>query len=343
MSEEICNIFNFNSPDCNLENCFNTFDQTKSGSLNIHDFKQLCYALFKSNEGYKYLIRAEKARDLFIIFDKDNDNVINKNEFTFMWNKWIKKILHPKSALIIVDIQNDFITGPLSVSQQPMKENPKNAIKAINNLLETVDFDAIVYTLDWHPKNHISFLENVQLHPIHHSSRIQSSHAKMYDSVVFSKYPKMKQKLWPTHCVQGTPGAKIHDELIIVPDSITIRKGDDPEIDAYSAFFDNTKQRQTELHSKLAALEITDVYVCGIAWDYCVGYTAKDSLRLGYRTAIIQDCTVGMDAKVVEEMKSNFTRLHGLITQCSKVANITKGLDRRPELAFALAANHLKK
>lgn len=116
-----------------------------------------------------------------------------------------------------MDVQNDFISGTLNISNCSAQQNGFEVISPINRLLDTVQFDAVFYSLDWHPSDHISFIDNIQLRPLHHTSPVTAENAKTYDTVIFAGPPPMKQRLWPRHCVQDTWGAELHKDLKVVP------------------------------------------------------------------------------------------------------------------------------
>ena len=181
-------------------------------------------------------------------------------------------MLLPKSALIVVDVQNDFIDGSLLVP------DGLKVVSVINSLLDTVAFDAVVYTMDWHPRNHCSFFENVNLRKLSEKSPVKTNF-QLFDTVIFEQYPNADQKLWPTHCVQGSKGAELHPDLkIINPEKdemkrklIYTKKGHNPDIDSYSAFYDNAKLSETGLDKDLKEIGVTDIYLTGLAADVCVG------------------------------------------------------------------------
>ncbi|ODM90999.1 Nicotinamidase, partial [Orchesella cincta] len=126
-------------------------------------------------------------------------------------------IVRPVCCLVVVDVQNDFITGSLAISNCPAKHNGEEVVEPINRLLDTVEFDCVYYTLDWHPDNHVSFYDNLHLRKLHGTSSVKSGEeARLFDTVVFEGPPVMEQKLWPRHCVQNTWGAKIHENIKIV-------------------------------------------------------------------------------------------------------------------------------
>jgi nicotinamidase/pyrazinamidase len=171
-------------------------------------------------------------------------------------------------ALIIVDVQNDFTSG--GRLEVPAGEA---VIPVINKISH--HFPLVVATQDWHPQNHKSFA---------------SSHAgkNPFDKIILNG---LVQVLWPDHCVQGTPGAQFHPGLEMRNVEAIFRKGMDPEIDSYSGFFDNGHKKATGLSGYLKDRGVKFVYVCGLAGDYCVNYTAKDALKQGFTTYVLKDAT----------------------------------------------------
>ncbi len=171
-------------------------------------------------------------------------------------------------ALIIVDVQNDFMPGgQLEVPQG-------NMIVPIINRLQKC-FDLVVATQDWHPQNHKSFASN-------HSNK------KPFDKMVLNG---LEQILWPGHCVQSSLGAEFHPELETDKIAAIFRKGMDPEIDSYSGFYDNGHKLSTGLAGYLKEKGITELYFCGLAADICVYYTIKDSLKEGFSATLIEDAS----------------------------------------------------
>lgn len=134
-------------------------------------------------------------------------------------------------------------------------------------------------TRDWHPKNHISFQENNQGTFLFETVRIKDT--------------GVDQVMWPVHCVQGTDGAKYHKDLIVKDTDIEISKGIKSKHDAFSAF--GSDQEDTLLYKLLKELDIKKVYVVGLAYDFCVGYTAEDSAEEGFETYVIKDATRSVD------------------------------------------------
>ena len=179
-----------------------------------------------------------------------------------------------KRALIIVDLQNDFMPGgALAVT------GGDQIIPVVNQLQR--QFDLVVATQDWHPANHGSFAPN-------HAGR------RVFDLVTLGGLP---QVLWPSHCVQGTKGAELVRGLDTTRINKVIHKGTDPEIDSYSGFFDNGHRKATGLGEYLHSQSVSEVHIVGLATDYCVKFTALDARKLGFSTHLIEDACRGVDLK----------------------------------------------
>ena len=169
-------------------------------------------------------------------------------------------------ALILVDLQLDFLDGgALEV------ENSLGVISVANALQQK--FECIVATKDWHPANHMSFAAN---HPWR----------KPFQTMKINGFDQI---LWPMHCVQGTLGSEFPKNLQQEQLSKIIYKGTDPELDSYSAFYDNQHLRQTDLDAYLKAKDVKIIYLMGLALDFCVKFTAIDALSLGYEVYIVTD------------------------------------------------------
>ena len=175
-------------------------------------------------------------------------------------------------ALIVIDVQNDFCPGgALAVAEGDM------IVPGINALMD--DVDAVVLTQDWHPAGHSSFA---------------SSHDGK-DPMTLIEMPYGPQVLWPDHCVQGSGGAAFHADLRTDPSDLIIRKGYNPAIDSYSAFFENDHTTPTGLHGYLETRGIKDLTMVGLATDFCVNYSAVDAAKLGYAVTVRTDLCRGID------------------------------------------------
>lgn len=194
-------------------------------------------------------------------------------------------------------------------------------IDPINKLLNTVDFDTVFYSLDWHPSDHVSFVDNIKMRPLHESSPVDADSAQVFDTVVFAGPPPMKQRLWPRHCVQDSWGSELHKDLKVVENSVKVYKGTNPEVDSYSVFWDNKKLSETTLNAQLKLKGITDIYVCGLAYDVCVGATAIDAISSGYRTILVDDCCRGVDLKDIDNIKEMVVSSNGIIVTSKEVSS----------------------
>ncbi|KAK6636893.1 hypothetical protein RUM43_010557 [Polyplax serrata] len=320
-----------------MDACFTAFDKNGDGLLDMKEFNSLCRALFRNDRGKIYALDPQQLQDVFEVFDRNHDGFIDRNEFVKCWNHWIKTIVRPVNAFLIVDVQNDFISGSLNISKCAAQQNGLEVIEPINRLLNTVDFDAVFYSYDWHPTDHVSFIDNLPNRKLHSSSLVTADKAQLYDTVTFEGPPLMKQRLWPRHCVQDSWGAELHKDLKVVEGGIKIYKGTNPEVDSYSVFWDNKKLERTTLQDQLQAKHATDIYVCGLAYDVCVGATAVDALANGYRVILVDDCCRGVDIRDIEKTKNNVMMNNGVIVESAKVKAMVEGRDRRPELGYKLA------
>lgn len=183
-----------------------------------------------------------------------------------------------RSALIIVDMQPDFMDGG------PLEAHGGGAIIApIARLMAEGRHDIVVATQDWHPARHVSFA---------------SSHDGASPFEVITLYGH-DQVLWPDHCVQGSPGAALHPDLPWERASVIIRKGEDPAVDSYSGFRNNWnaagERPPTGLAGYLRERGVGAVEVCGLARDYCVFWTAEDAAAEGFRTTLLWELTRAVD------------------------------------------------
>jgi nicotinamidase/pyrazinamidase len=175
-------------------------------------------------------------------------------------------------VLVIVDVQYDFCPGgALAVP------NGDEIIPLVNGLVER--FGNVVLTQDWHPRGHFSFASS---HP----------GKKPFETIAASYGPQM---LWPDHCVQGTPGAEFHAGLHAPHTALIVRKGFHHAIDSYSAFYENDRKTPTGLGGYLRERGLTRVFLAGLAFDFCVRYSAEDARREGFDAFVIEDACRGID------------------------------------------------
>lgn len=229
-------------------------------------------------------------------------------------NEYSDMQIPDNSALIVVDVQNDFISGSLSLFNTPSGHDGNEIVPGINQLIQNnlEKFKAIAFTRDWHPAKHISFFENRELYQAPENSTLFQK-VDLKRSVDDQPY---SQILWPAHCIQNTDGAEYHPDLLnpqklAASDSVTksenaatifeILKGVHTESEAYSGFFDNNRENKTELDDKLKNLGIQHVFIVGIATDVCVDFTVRDAVDLGYQTHLILDLCRGVDTTVIDQ------------------------------------------
>jgi nicotinamidase/pyrazinamidase len=199
----------------------------------------------------------------------------------------------PNEALIVVDMQNDFCEGgALAVP------GGNAIVPRVNQLI--AEHDHVVLTQDWHPAGHASFAAS------HDGAEPFSTHP----------FPYGPQTLWPTHCVQGTKGAEFHPDLDSTKAEMIVRKGFHRGIDSYSAFRENDRMTRTGLDGYLKARGITRVVLCGLALDFCVGWSALDARQAGFDVTVAVDAAAAIDLdgsrkKMLTEMRQAGIRLTG--------------------------------
>ncbi|MDQ8190377.1 bifunctional nicotinamidase/pyrazinamidase [Roseibacillus persicicus] len=175
-------------------------------------------------------------------------------------------------TLLIIDLQNDFLPGgALGVA------GGDELVPLVNDLMP--HYDHVVATQDWHPADHGSFAQNNPEHAIG-------------DTIDLAGLPQI---LWPTHCVQGSPGAELAPGLDTTRIDTIFRKGAERDIDSYSGFHDNGHRHSTGLADYLRNKGVTELHICGIATDYCVKFTVLDALVEGFNTTLLADACRGVN------------------------------------------------
>ena len=198
-------------------------------------------------------------------------------------------VFKDNTALILIDIQNDFCPGGA------LEVGEGNEIVEVANKLQE-KFRVKIATQDWHPPNHTSFASN-------HLDKLPFSTIEMFYGT---------QVLWPDHCIQGKKGAEFHPKLITESIDLIIRKGFRTEIDSYSAFFDNDHKTPTGLGGYLKARGINSIYLCGLALDFCVYFSAIDGVNLDFKVNVIKDACRAIDLDGSLEMAINDMKNKGV-------------------------------
>jgi nicotinamidase/pyrazinamidase len=184
--------------------------------------------------------------------------------------------LRPSDALLVIDMQRDFLPPLDGVGGALAVAHGDQIVSGINTTAAL--FDHVLLTQDWHPRGHISFASTHGLQPF--TDTVQA--------------PYGTQHLWPDHCIQGTVGAELHPDLELPQAELILRKGFRRNIDSYSAFTENDGTTTTGLAAYLKARGLTRLFFCGLAYDYCVGFSALASVALGFKAIVLEDLTRGI-------------------------------------------------
>ena len=192
----------------------------------------------------------------------------------------------PHDALLVIDMQNDFMLpgAPLEV------RGALDILPGINALAQ--QYAHVILTQDWHPARHVSFA---------------STHVGKQPFTDTVEVPYGTQTLWPEHCLQGTPGAALHADLVIPQAELILRKGFRCGVDSYSAFFENDRVTPTGLAGYLRERGLTHLTLVGLALDFCVGHSASAAARLGFHITVLEDLTRAVDLPgTVATMRQEF-------------------------------------
>jgi nicotinamidase/pyrazinamidase len=183
------------------------------------------------------------------------------------------EIHRPTDALLVIDLQNDFCPAVAGIGGRLAVAGGHDIVPTINSL--ALKFDHVLLTQDWHPAGHISFAST---HP----------GATAFQTIAA---PYGAQTLWPDHCLQHSEGAALHPALDVPHAELILRKGFRRDIDSYSAFLENDHQTPTGLAGYLRERGLTRLFLCGLAYDFCVRFSAIDGKQLGFETLVIEDAT----------------------------------------------------
>jgi nicotinamidase/pyrazinamidase len=211
-------------------------------------------------------------------------------------------LITSQDVLLVIDVQNDFCPGgALAVADG-------DAVLPVIHRIAPL-FEHVILTQDWHTADHASFAST---HP----------GKQPFETIEVGYGP---QTLWPDHCVQGTKGAEFHPDLNLTRAEVILRKGFRPQIDSYSAFFENDRTTPTGLAGYLDERGLTRIFLCGLAYDYCVGYSALDARRLGLQAIVIKDACRAIDLNgSVQRVEAEFARDGVQIVESSALVPLTK-------------------
>lgn len=196
---------------------FSCFDNNKDDLLSPQEFKVYLEEIFE--EAFNAYFTKELKYDAVAILSRFSSTgvALSRNDFKTFYENFVEPLLLPKlSGLIVVDVQNDFISGSLALKNSPAGQDGLDVVAPINKILAKQEnsnvLSAVVYSEDWHPKNHVSFFSNLDLRPLAPSSTPKSE-LSMFSVATFRGTPDFNQTLWPDHCIQKSWGAKLHPDL----------------------------------------------------------------------------------------------------------------------------------
>jgi len=209
-----------------------------------------------------------------------------------------------KKALLIIDVQKDFCPG----GSLAVKEGD-DIVEGINQLKQLKCWDVVAVSQDWHPKGHHSFSSTHAGEKDRDGNPIKAGIICMYNA------GGRDEVFWPDHCIQGSDGAKFHANLVVNKKDEIVQKGTNPKVDSYSAFVDNDKKNLTRLYPLLDKHGITEVFVCGIATDYCVNFTCQDAIERkdgkegSFKVNLVVDLCRGVDETTSKEAVEKLEKL----------------------------------
>ncbi|OQR68021.1 pyrazinamidase/nicotinamidase-like, partial [Tropilaelaps mercedesae] len=280
--------------------CMEVFERmagSENGSVTLQRFTEFFRETFPGSDSDPLF--EKRISLMFHKFSREDPDAMSERDFTRIWDRFVRPAMRPKPALVIVDFQNDFITGSLSLKSCPCGQDAEKLIPGLNKMVDL--FNDVVYTYDWHPEDHISFIECLGKRKLHETYTVPLQEVTIGTEVVFDIAGEaVVQKMWPRHCVQDTHGAQLHKQLKIKPNAIIVRK----------AFWNNSRTSHTGLTAALRKRGINNVFVAGLAYDACVSFTALDAVSEGFMTTIIRDLSCAISKEMTAEADSRLNAVH---------------------------------
>jgi nicotinamidase/pyrazinamidase len=299
----------FASPLVLTDEIFKEFDKNGNGELDAKELAPLIKAAFPESS-----CSPEEIGVLMDSLDTNHDGTVGVNELRAFLRCYDPTThnLASKSALVIIDVQNDFITGALA---NPFKA--QEIVPIINGMRDK--FDMVVISYDYHPEDHCSFVESVNAGKVPIKEEVKEFAPFTPVTLVGdADRAEHTQVLYPRHGVQGSEGCKAHPDLVLKDTDGNIYKGTKPNIDSYSAFFDNCKANDTGLTKLLESNGVTDVYCCGLVFDICVKSSALHGAEMGFKTAVIEEACKPFFADKVEATKDELKKGGVSVLTCAE-------------------------
>lgn len=263
------------------EDFFKKYDKDGNGNIDIKELGFLLKDAFPNVD-----IKEDEVQQVLEAFDFNKSGTVSFNELYAFLRSYnpAGSTMRRKSALIVIDVQNDFITGTLA-----NQHNAEEIVPVINAMRDA--FQLVVISYDWHPQEHCSFVESANAGNVAMKEKPTEA-LTPFTSVTLladSDREEHQQMLYPRHAVQNSEGGKCHKDLVLKATDKSVYKGTKPNIDSYSAFYDNCKANDIGLKAILEKEGVTDVYCCGLVLDICVKATALHGAELGFRTVVVEN------------------------------------------------------
>jgi len=313
---------------------FTRCDVDGNGTLNKEQLTALLTEIVGTDLGAAIDSSGTSVMDsMFAALDEDSSGEIDLDELLAAWRAGFGQAMNPVRCLLIIDVQNDFISGTLRVDKCPAQQDGGAIVPVINAMRAQLPWDAVAVSLDWHPHVHCSFAEcfveqsdDGAAFPLHSSQEAAEAASPAPFSTLTLLSPDgespMKQILWPRHCVQDTWGAECHPDLARAESDVIVYKGTDARVDSYSAFYDNQKLNQTTLIAELRKRGVTHLFVTGIALDVCVAFSALHAAEEGFVVTVVHDACAGVSEQGIAEKFDAFKKVGITVAQSSELPGL---------------------
>jgi len=305
---------------------FKEYDTNGNGTLEASELASFLKAAFQGPE-----LTKQELDTLVKDLDIDKDGTIGLNELHAFLRFYdpVSKTIRRKTALLVIDVQNDFISGTLAV------QTSEGIVPTINNIRDK--FDCVVISYDWHPHEHCSFVESANAGKVAMKEMGSVGQLTPFTQVTLlgdKDRAEHSQMLYPRHGVQNTWGAECHKDLVMKPTDLSVYKGKKANIDSYSAFFDNCKANDTGLTKQLEDAGVTDVYCCGLVFDICVKSSALHGAEMGLKVTVIEDACKPLSQSEVEPTKKVLEKAGVRVMSASQAVEEVKQIQSSGNVAL---------
>jgi len=318
--------------------------------LQLGELRSMLARLFRVELNHSDSTGQSAMDSMLDAIDTDRSGDIDIDELRAAWRTWFGGAIRPVRCLVIIDVQNDFIDGTLKLRECPAGQDGAAVVPVINAMRQQNAFDFTAISMDWHPHSHCSFAECAAAGefpaPLHPSQDEAGARATGVMGSIMLTAPDgvtaMKQLMWPRHCVANTWGAACHKELVQRPSDIIVYKGTDPRIDSYSCVYDNSKYKQTTMLRELRERGVTHVYLCGIATDVCVAFSALHMAEEGFVTTVVEDACAGVHEGGIQEKRVLMASAGVQLVQSAELPSLLSSASLRDALHAASRIRNAK-